>query len=156
MSRLVSLEAVYERRARATLRACAAVGDEVHLRMPVVVYHPEGLRIGSGVEIGEFCVFRAHGGLVIGDRVNIAPLCVVTTRAHPTVLPRRSVNIDSPITIEDDVWIGSGATVLPGVTIGHGAIVGAGAVVTKSVEPLTIVAGIPARPIGEAEDTRER
>jgi carbonic anhydrase/acetyltransferase-like protein (isoleucine patch superfamily) len=45
------------------------------------------------------------------------------------------------------VWIGHGAIVLPGVTVGDGAVVAAGAVVTRNVEPYTIVAGVPARPI---------
>jgi acetyltransferase-like isoleucine patch superfamily enzyme len=45
------------------------------------------------------------------------------------------------------VWIGAGAVVLPGVTIGRGAVVAAGAVVTAPVEPYTVVAGVPARPI---------
>jgi maltose O-acetyltransferase len=47
------------------------------------------------------------------------------------------------------VWIGYRAIVLPGVTIGNGAVVGAGAVVAKDVEPYKIVAGNPAKVIGE-------
>ena len=50
--------------------------------------------------------------------------------------------------IEDHVWIGTRATVLPGVRIGRGAVVAAGAVVTRDVAPLDIVAGVPARPVG--------
>lgn len=49
--------------------------------------------------------------------------------------------------VGNDVWIGHGATVLPGNTVGDGAVVAAGAVVTRDVEPYTIVAGVPARPI---------
>jgi acetyltransferase-like isoleucine patch superfamily enzyme len=51
------------------------------------------------------------------------------------------------ITVEDDVWIGSGAIVTDGVTIGAGAVVAAGSVVTKDVPPRTLVAGSPAKPI---------
>ena len=51
--------------------------------------------------------------------------------------------------IEDYVWIASRATILPGVTIGKGAVVACGAVVTKDVEPMTVVGGVPARKIGE-------
>ncbi len=47
--------------------------------------------------------------------------------------------------IEDDVWIGRNAIIMPGVRIGKGSIVGAGAVVTKNVEPYSIVGGVPAK-----------
>jgi phosphonate metabolism protein (transferase hexapeptide repeat family) len=53
----------------------------------------------------------------------------------------------TPVTLGHDVWIGHGAVIMPGVTVGTGAIVGSGAVVTKDVEPYTIVAGVPAKPI---------
>lgn len=53
------------------------------------------------------------------------------------------------VVIGDRVWIGYRAIVLPGVTIGEGAVIGAGAIVTKDVEPFAIVAGNPAKKIGE-------
>ena len=59
--------------------------------------------------------------------------------------------IPAPIRIGNDVWIGANATVLPGVTIGDGAVVAAGAVVTRDVEPLTVVGGVPARPLKRIE-----
>jgi acetyltransferase-like isoleucine patch superfamily enzyme len=52
-----------------------------------------------------------------------------------------------PVIIEDGVWIGEGACVLPGVRVGRFAIVGANAVVTRDVPPYTVVGGVPARPI---------
>lgn len=65
---------------------------------------------------------------------------------------------DDAITIGHDVWIGHGAIILPGVTVGNGAVVGAGAVVSKNVEPYTIVAGVPAKPIRRrfSEETAAR
>lgn len=122
-------------------------GNAVRLRMPVVIYSPEDLVIGDQVDIGEFTHIRANGGLTIGSRVLIAAHVTITTREHPLALPRWSITNDRPVTIEDDVWIGAGAVVLPGVTIGRGAVVAAGAVVTSSVEPFSLVAGVPARPI---------
>jgi acetyltransferase-like isoleucine patch superfamily enzyme len=59
--------------------------------------------------------------------------------------------ITRPITVEDNVWIATGAMILPGVTIGEGAVVAAGAVVTKDVEPWTVVGGNPARFIKKRE-----
>jgi galactoside O-acetyltransferase len=137
----------------AILDRCASVGARVRLRMPVVVYAPESMTLGSDVDVGEFVVLRASGGLSIGDRVLIAAHAVVTTRGHPEMPPRYGQVVDAPITIEDDVWIGAGAIVLPGVTVGHGAIVAAGAVVTKSVDPLTVVGGVPAQVIRTIEET---
>ena len=54
----------------------------------------------------------------------------------------------NPVEIGDDVWIGHGAIIMPGVKIGSGAVVAAGAVVTRNVDAHTIVAGVPARPVG--------
>jgi len=56
-----------------------------------------------------------------------------------------------PVVIEDHVWIGMRAIILPGVRIGRGAVVAVGAVVTRDVEPLTVVAGVPARVIGSRD-----
>lgn len=129
------------------LGACKRVGSHIRLRMPVVIYAPESLSLGSYIDVGEFVVLRANGGLEIGDRVLIAAHAVITTRGHPEAPPRWGRVVDMPVTIEDDVWIGAAAVILPGVVVGRGAIVAAGAVVTTSVEPNTIVAGVPARPL---------
>ena len=119
----------------------------VRLRMPVVISDPGNLEFGDQVDVGEFTHLRANGGLRIGSRVLIAAHVTITTREHPTELPRYGVTEDAPVVIEDDVWIGAGAIVLPGVTIGRGAVIAAGAVVTANVEPFTVAAGVPARPI---------
>lgn len=58
---------------------------------------------------------------------------------------RNSVVSKGGITIENDVWIGSEATIMSGVTIGNGAVIATRAVVTKDVEPYAIVGGVPAR-----------
>jgi len=130
------------------LRRCASVGTRVSLRMPVVIYGPSRLTLGDDVDIGEFTCIRAGGDVSIGSRVLIAAHVVITSQGHPTALPRHGVTTEGPVRIEDDVWIGSGAVILPGVTIGRGAIVAAGAVVTRPVDPFTIVGGVPAVRIG--------
>ena len=63
----------------------------------------------------------------------------------------RSATYRRPIVIEDNVWIGIGATVLPGVRIGYGSIVGANSVVTHDVLPMTVVGGNPAKFIKKIE-----
>ena len=136
------------------LARCKQVGTSVRLRMPVTIYQPEQLALGSQIDVGEYVVIRASGGVTIGDRVLVAAHAIITSRQHPTRLPRFGVTEDAPIAIEDDVWIGAGAIVLPGVVLGRGSIIGAGAVVTSNVEPFSIVGGVPATPIGRVPQDR--
>lgn len=94
------------------------------------------------------------GKVEIGNNVFIAPNVTLTTSYHPLDAKRRNQGLEyaGKITIEDDVWIGANAVILPNVTIKRGAVVGAGAVVTKDVPANTVTAGIPARVIREIED----
>ena len=66
-----------------------------------------------------------------------------------TPIRKTAVRLGRPVVIEDKVWIGINATILPGVRVGYGAIIGANSVVTKDVPPMTVVAGNPARTIKE-------
>ena len=70
---------------------------------------------------------------------------VLATLNHEEDPKKRGNLCPAPIKIADGVWIGSNATILPGVTIGEGAIIAAGAVVTKDVEAMSIVGGVPAK-----------
>jgi maltose O-acetyltransferase len=89
-----------------------------------------------------------RGKIFIGNSVSISFGVKLITGSH-------KVNSESffgefkPININDYVWIGAGAIVLPGCSIGRGAVVAAGSVVTKNVDAYSVVAGIPARKIGE-------
>ena len=91
------------------------------------------------------------GPVEIGSHVNLAQGITVTALNHN--FSDASKRIDeqgvstSPVTIEDDVWIGANAVILPGVTIGEHCVVAAGAVVTKDVPPHSLVAGVPAKVI---------
>jgi virginiamycin A acetyltransferase len=81
----------------------------------------------------------------------------VPIRFAPSVRDKdyRISNEKKKIIIGDDVWIGYGATVLSGVTIFEGAIVAASSLVTKDVAPFAIVAGVPAKQVGERFDSNE-
>lgn len=107
-----------------------------------------GIVIGDHTVVNAGCHLDGRGGLVIGSNVSISAGTWIITDEHDINDPRFP-EILAPVVIEDYVFIGSKAMILPGVTIGRGAVIGAGAVVTKDVPPFQIVGGIPARAIGE-------
>jgi maltose O-acetyltransferase len=107
----------------------------------------ERLTIGSDCAIGRVQI-QLHADVRIGNCVVINDGCRLLTGTHDIHSPTWEL-IAKPIVVEDYAWIAMGATVLPGVTIGRGAVVGAAAVVTKSVEPLAVVAGNPATKVGD-------
>ena len=108
------------------------------------------LSIGERTRINRDCCLDARGGLTIGSDVSISLQAMILTAEHPPDDTNFVVET-RPVVIEDHVFIGARAIILPGVTIGRGAVVAAGAVVTKDVAPLAIVGGVPARPIGRRD-----
>lgn len=100
--------------------------------------------------IGDHCVINrgvyldCRTGIEIGDNVNISFNVVILTLSHDPDSPDFSI-IAGPVKIENDVWIGAGAIILPGVTLARGTVIGAGAVVSKSTNPFDILVGNPAR-----------
>jgi maltose O-acetyltransferase len=108
------------------------------------------IQIGSSTWINRDCALDTRGGLAVGDHVSISPEVVVLTADHDRDDPRFPLR-HRRVVIEDHVWIGMRALILPGVRIGRGAVVAAGAVVSRDVEPLSIVAGVPARVVGRRD-----
>ena len=109
-----------------------------------------GVSIGRNSRIERGCTIDARSPLTIGANVGISPEVMILAGTHDVNDPEFKDSEVGPwaVTIEDYVWIGSRAMIMPGITVGRGAVVAAGAVVTKDVPPLTIVAGVPAKPIG--------
>jgi acetyltransferase-like isoleucine patch superfamily enzyme len=106
------------------------------------------ISIGNNSCINRRCYLDGRSGIRIGANVNISPEAYLLSLTHDLQDPRFST-VGKEVVIHDHAWLGARAMVMPGVTIGEGAVVGAGAVVTKDVPPYTIVAGVPARKIGE-------
>jgi acetyltransferase-like isoleucine patch superfamily enzyme len=110
-----------------------------------------GITIGRNCFIGEYNVMRGQGGIRIGNDVYTGPMVQIVAVNHVYADPDRPIREQGVtaqgIVIEDDVWIGAGATVVDGVTIGRGSVIGAGAVVTGDIPPYSIAVGTPAKPI---------
>ncbi len=135
------------------------IGTGSTLHMMGRIYDPRHILIGEDTIIGEQFVLDGRrqlpgskGGLTIGNHVDIASQVMIWTSEHdladPTMKPR-----EEPVVIEDYVFIGPRAIILPGVTIHRGAVVAAGAVVTKDVPTCQMVAGIPAKQIATRDES---
>jgi acetyltransferase-like isoleucine patch superfamily enzyme len=112
---------------------------------PFYVNYGKNTKIGKHVFINFDCVFLDLGGIVIEDRVFIAPKVSLLTEGHPlSPADRHSLTV-GPIHIKQNAWIGANVTIMQGVTVGENAVVAAGAVVTKDVPDNTLAGGIPAR-----------
>ena len=105
------------------------------------------------VMIGDHTRIGLHntiiGPVTIGSHVNLAQGITVTALNHNFENAEKHIDAQgvstTPVTIEDDVWIGANAVILPGVHIGNHCVVAAGAVVTKDVPPHSLVGGVPAK-----------
>ena len=104
--------------------------------------------IDENTHIDKMCLIDFSGDLKIGKNVTISEGCMIETHDHgyfPRSKPQKK-----PLEIEDNVWIGARALILPTVNkIGANSIIGAGCVVTKTVEEKNIVAGNPSKMIGQ-------
>lgn len=112
------------------------------------------LTLGARTHLNHNVEIDYSGNVTFGKDIWVSQNVLIETHSHdlgkgpkwdwPTTV--------SPLVVEDEVWIGANVLILPAVNrIGFGAIIGAGAIVTKDVEPWAIVAGVPAKKIGERE-----
>jgi maltose O-acetyltransferase len=104
-------------------------------------------KMGKNSIINQKCRLDNRGCITIGESVSISAEVCILTADHDRQRSDFATRLRS-VTIEDYVFIGTRAIILPGVTLGKGSLVAAGAVVTKDVTPFTVVAGVPAKPIG--------
>ncbi len=105
----------------------------------------KNIHLGKRVFINACCCFQDQGGIFIGDDVQIGHGVKIVTLNHGKEPNLRRNIYPSPVIIKNNVWIGSGAIILPGITIGENSIIGAGSVVTKNVPANVTVAGNPAK-----------
>jgi UDP-2-acetamido-3-amino-2,3-dideoxy-glucuronate N-acetyltransferase len=158
------------------------IAPDVRLGEGVVIYHPDlvnlyGCEIGDGSKVGAFVEIRKQvkigrnvkiqalafipEGVTIEDGVFIGPHVCFTNDKYPYAVNPDGSLMDAddweivPTVVERGASIGANATIVCGVTIGQHAMVGAGAVVTRDVPAYAIVAGVPARVIGDVREREE-
>ncbi len=132
----------------ALIREQATIGNQVSIGSHSVLEHlvtiEDGVRVHSNSFIPEYTIVRAQAW--------IGPGVVITNARYPA--GSRSKEMLTGVTVETRARIGAHATILPGVRIGEGALVGAGSVVTRDVEPFAMVAGNPAKLVGDTREIR--
>lgn len=129
----------------------------LHLENNAIIYYgaeirePSNIWIGKGSIIGDNSILDGRNGIKIGENVCFASNVRIWTEQHDHRDPwfRCKTQEHGPVVIDNRAWIGSHTIILHSVHIGEGAVVAAGAVVTHDVPPYTIVAGIPAKKVGD-------
>lgn len=136
------------------------IGTNVNIDTPFYCDYGKHISLGNNVIININCTFVDCNRINIVNNVLIASNVQIYTATHPVTVDERLVedwNLESglpyfrtyaqDVTIEDNVWIGGGAIVLPGVCIGKNAVIGAASVVTRSIPANSVAVGNPCRVI---------
>lgn len=116
------------------------------------IFTPE-VKIGRNCSFGDYIHLTCINKIIIGNNVLTGRWVTITDNSHGKTewenlkeIPlKRNLYSKGPVVIEDNVWIGDKATILPGVRIGKSSVIAANSVITKDVPPYSVVAGNPAK-----------
>jgi galactoside O-acetyltransferase len=141
-----------DERAALLKRMFASIGDGCYIEPPLRAnWGGANVILGNRVYANFNLTLVDDGPITIGDSVMFGPNVVITTAGHPVHpdLRVRAAQYNLPVVIGNNVWIGSGAQIMPGVTIGDNTVVGAGSVVTRDLPANVVAFGVPCRVIRE-------
>lgn len=117
----------------------------------VIIVHSDRIKVGKNFGVNSGTYINGVGEIEIGNYVLLGNNVTISSGVHPiegdtpTIFERKT--IPKKIIIEDDVWIGAGAIIMPGVKLAKGTVVGANSIVTKDTEEYSVVIGSPAKMI---------
>lgn len=121
------------------------------IQQGVTLVHTRRLAVGRHFGVNTGTYINALGGITIGDYVLVGSNVTISSGRHPIAGAEPPIfarpSIPEGICIEDDVWIGANAVIMPGVTLSKGTVVAANAVVTRTTLPYAVMAGVPAKMI---------
>lgn len=150
--------AEFEKRARLLQEMFAEIGEGCYIEPPLYA-NWGGLHVhfGKNVYANFHLTLVDDGHIFVGDAVMFGPNVTVATAGHPIdpVLRREGLQYNADVHIEDNVWIGAGAILLPGVTVGENSVIGAGSVVTRDIPANVVAVGNPCRVLRPIE-SRDR
>ena len=126
-----------------------SAGSDFDIRPPFFCDYGANIFVGDKLFMNFDCVVLDCNVVRIGSNVMMGPKVQIYTAHHPfePEARRTLVEVASPVTVEDDVWIGGGAIICPGVRVGAGSTIGAGSVVTRDIPARVVAAGNPCRVI---------
>lgn len=124
-----------------------SVGDNCVVEQPLFCTYGYNTTVGDNFFLNVNCKLMDSGKISIGNNVFIAPNVCIITEEHAMDVTQRLAGLEytHPVSIGDNVWIGTGAIILPGVTIGSNSVIGAGSVVTKDIPPDCLAVGNPCK-----------
>lgn len=134
-----------------------ATGESFAIMAPFHCDYGYNIKIGENFFANYNTVMLDCAPITFGNNVFVAPNCGFYTAGHPIDVKRRNAELEYalPISVDDNVWIGAGAHILPGVTIGNNTVIGAGSVVVKDIPDNVVAAGNPCRVIRYITDNDE-
>ena len=129
----------------------AHVGEGCYIEPPLRANWGSHTHLGDHVYANFNLTLVDDTHVYIGDYVMIGPNVTISAAGHPVDpdLRREAMQFNFPVRIEENVWIGAGAILLPGVTVGKNSVIGAGSVVTRDIPENVVAVGAPCRVLRE-------
>lgn len=127
------------------------IGKSVHIYEGFHIRNPKGIELENGVSVGPKVLLDGRKGISIGKNATIAYEAIIWSLNHDY----NDIHFcakGAPVTIGEYAWICSRSIILPGITVGKYAVVASGAVVTKDVPDYAVVAGVPAKIVGQRKE----